>query len=43
VCDVGEGGEFVTKCEVQGITLECVQGDITQQPDVEAAVNAANG
>ncbi len=28
--------------EVQGITLECVQGDIAQQPDMEAVVNAAN-
>lgn len=27
---------------VEGITLECVEGDITRQEDVEAVVNAAN-
>src|SRR5699024_12684928 len=27
---------------VNGLTIECVQGDITQQPDCEAIVNAAN-
>jgi O-acetyl-ADP-ribose deacetylase (regulator of RNase III) len=27
---------------VDGLTLECVRGDITAQPDVEAVVNAAN-
>ncbi len=28
--------------EVCGLTLECVQGNIADQPDVEAVVNAAN-
>lgn len=32
----------MTKRNVNGITLECVQGDIAHQPDVEAIVNAAN-
>src|SRR5699024_11380377 len=27
---------------VDGVTVECVQGDITQQPDCGAIVNAAN-
>src|SRR5699024_7749303 len=27
---------------VDGLTVECVQGDITQQPDCGAIVNAAN-
>lgn len=27
---------------VGGLTVECVQGDITRQPDLEAIVNAAN-
>ena len=27
---------------VDGLTLECIRGDITDQPDVEAVVNAAN-
>ncbi|MDP5291458.1 macro domain-containing protein [Oceanimonas sp. CHS3-5] len=31
------------KIQQQGVTLECVQGDITRQPDMEAIVNAANG
>ncbi|MBX6764215.1 MAG: macro domain-containing protein [Rubrobacteraceae bacterium] len=30
------------KREVDGVTIECVRGDITRQPDVEAIVNAAN-
>lgn len=30
------------KLNFQGITLECVQGDIARQPDMEAIVNAAN-
>ncbi len=30
------------KRNLQGITLECVQGDIAHQPDMEAVVNAAN-
>lgn len=28
--------------QVNGITIECVQGDITQQGDIDAVVNAAN-
>ncbi len=27
---------------IQGVTLECLQGDITAQPDMDAVVNAAN-
>lgn len=27
---------------VNGVTLECIQGDIANQPDMEAVVNAAN-
>lgn len=27
---------------ISGVTLQCVQGDITVQPDMEAVVNAAN-
>ncbi|MCI0509947.1 O-acetyl-ADP-ribose deacetylase (regulator of RNase III) [Chromohalobacter marismortui] len=27
---------------LQGVTLECVQGDIARQPDMDAIVNAAN-
>jgi O-acetyl-ADP-ribose deacetylase (regulator of RNase III) len=30
------------KLEVDGVTFELVQGDITNQPDCEAIVNAAN-
>jgi O-acetyl-ADP-ribose deacetylase (regulator of RNase III) len=30
------------KTTVGGVTIECVQGDITSQPDVAAVVNAAN-
>ncbi|MDZ7860375.1 MAG: macro domain-containing protein [Candidatus Krumholzibacteriota bacterium] len=30
------------KRNLQGITLECVKGDITRQSDMEAIVNAAN-
>ncbi len=30
------------KVEIKGIILECVKGDITNQPDFEAVVNAAN-
>lgn len=32
----------MTKREFCGVTIECVQGDIANQPDVEAIVNAAN-
>jgi len=28
--------------EVAGVAIECVQGDITAQPDLDAVVNAAN-
>jgi O-acetyl-ADP-ribose deacetylase (regulator of RNase III) len=28
--------------EVSGVEIECVQGDITSQPDITAIVNAAN-
>lgn len=28
--------------ELSGVTIECVRGDITGQPDVDAVVNAAN-
>ncbi|MDZ7762370.1 MAG: macro domain-containing protein [Desulfovermiculus sp.] len=28
--------------DIQGVTLECVQGDIANQPDMDAVVNAAN-
>lgn len=27
---------------IQGVTIECVQGDIADQPDMDAVVNAAN-
>ncbi|MFP4562050.1 MAG: macro domain-containing protein [Spirochaetia bacterium] len=30
------------KRNIEGITLECIQGDIAHQPDMEAVVNAAN-
>ncbi len=30
------------KRNLQGVTLECVQGDIVRQPDMDAIVNAAN-
>ena len=30
------------KREVEGVTVECVRGDITAQEDVDAIVNAAN-
>jgi len=28
--------------KISGVTIECVKGDITRQPDVTAVVNAAN-
>lgn len=28
--------------EIDGVTIECVQGDIAHQPDIDAIVNAAN-
>ncbi len=28
--------------KIDGVTVECVQGDIADQPDVDAVVNAAN-
>lgn len=30
------------RLEIDGVTIECVRGDITNQPDVDAIVNAAN-
>lgn len=32
----------MAKRNLHGVTLECVQGDIARQPDMEAVVNAAN-
>ncbi len=32
----------MAKRTVAGVTLECVQGDIADQPDMDAVVNAAN-
>lgn len=32
----------MTTLQIDAVTLQCVQGDITQQPDVDAIVNAAN-
>lgn len=32
----------MTTRNLQGVTLECVQGDIARQPDMDAIVNAAN-
>jgi len=32
----------MTKRKHHGVTIECVQGNIANQPDVEAIVNAAN-
>ena len=29
--------------QFSAVTVECIQGDITSQDDVEAVVNAANG
>jgi len=31
-----------TRCKIKGVTIECVRGDIADQPDVDAVVNAAN-
>lgn len=28
--------------DLRGVTIECVRGNITQQPDIDAIVNAAN-
>lgn len=30
------------RCEISGVILECVRGDVTSQADVDAVVNAAN-
>jgi O-acetyl-ADP-ribose deacetylase (regulator of RNase III) len=35
-------GIFMTSHIVQGKTIECVQGNIANQPDIDAVVNAAN-
>ncbi|MCF8030120.1 MAG: macro domain-containing protein [Desulfohalobiaceae bacterium] len=32
----------MSKRHIQGLTVECVQGDIANQPDVDAVANAAN-
>lgn len=32
----------MTQTSVKGVLIECVQGDITAQPDMDAIVNAAN-
>jgi O-acetyl-ADP-ribose deacetylase (regulator of RNase III) len=32
----------MTKRKLHGVTIECVQGNIADQPDTEAIVNAAN-
>ena len=32
----------MAKVQLHGVTIECVQGDITRQADVDAIVNAAN-
>lgn len=32
----------MTKQKLYGVTIECVQGNIADQPDMEAIVNAAN-
>lgn len=32
----------MAKRTMAGVTLECVQGDIADQPEMEAVVNAAN-
>lgn len=32
----------MSKREIQGVTVECVQGDIANQPDADAVANAAN-
>lgn len=32
----------MTRRKLHGVTIECVQGDIAHQPDMDAVVNAAN-
>ncbi len=32
----------MTNRKIHGVTVECVQGNITDQPDIDAIVNAAN-
>ena len=32
----------MSKCKFHGAIIECAQGDIADQPDMEAIVNAAN-
>lgn len=32
----------MTQRFIQGVTIECLQGDIADQPDMDAVVNAAN-
>ncbi len=33
---------MVNRRAIHGVTVECVQGDIVDQPDIDAIVNAAN-
>ncbi len=35
-------GTIMTAKKIQGVIIECVQGDIARQPDIDAVVNAAN-
>ena len=39
---VHKGGVVVLKKEIEGVTLEVIKGDISDQKDIEAVVNAAN-
>ncbi len=32
----------MSQVNIQGVTLECIQGDIANQPDMDVVVNAAN-
>ena len=32
----------MTSREISGVTVECIKGDIADQPDIDAVVNAAN-
>ncbi|MES1929321.1 Appr-1-p processing protein [Salinisphaera dokdonensis CL-ES53] len=34
--------QHATQRQVAGITIECIKGDITDQPDIDIIVNAAN-
>lgn len=39
---IQEVSEMTMPKEINGVTIECVQGDIVAQPDTDAIVNAAN-